>query len=190
MCWQGSMISRSRQRAARNLQHRTPWYRKQKDRKNYSIRLSDQKLFLLQNLDAWIYIIYSEDVHWWNSTKGDQNVLTDITLGLQNPRAATTSRTNVQLGLPVSSWLGAVQGQPSTVPAWPRQTPPGHAARGDKAALPRRGAWQWVATRDPGWWPCNRITWNLQYLNTGWVYPTRMSQNLVSIESIYKKKTE
>ena len=101
--------------------------------------------------------IYSEDVHWWNSTKGDQHFLTDITLGLQNPRAATTSWTDVQLGLPVS-WPGAVQGQPSTVPVWPWQTPPGHAARGDKAALPRRGAWQWVATRDPGWWPCNRIT--------------------------------
>ena len=107
MCWQGSMISRSRQRAASlNLQHRTPWYRKQKDRKNYSIRLSDQKLFLLQSLDAWIY---SEDVHWWNSTKCGQHFLTDITLGLQNPQAATTSRTNVQLGLPVS-WPGAVQG--------------------------------------------------------------------------------
>ena len=57
----GSMISRSRQRAARlNLQHRTSWYRKQKDRKNYSIRLSDQKLFLLQNLDAWIY----SEIQW------------------------------------------------------------------------------------------------------------------------------
>ena len=79
MSWQGSMISRSRQRAASlNLQHRTPWYQKQKDRNNYSIRLSDQKLFLLQNLDAWIY---SEDVHWWNSTEGDQHFLSDIALG-------------------------------------------------------------------------------------------------------------
>ena len=90
------MISHSRQRAASlNLQHRTPWYGKQKDWKNHSIRLSDQKLFLLQNLDAWIY---SEDVHWWNSTKGDQNFLTDMTLGLQNPQAATTTWTQMVSG--------------------------------------------------------------------------------------------
>ena len=137
--------------------------------KNYSIRLSDQKLFLLQNLDAWIY---SEDVHWWNSTKGDQNFLTDI----------WDSKIHKQRLPPGARWCHRL------FPSDPLQRPPGHAARGDRADGPGRdtvagGAWQWVATRDPGWWhtlgPCDRITWSLPYFNVGWAYPTRMSLNPV-----------